>query len=84
MRLARLEDDRFSRTGELLRSSQPLVADAPLLDRQALLLRDAVTDWISEREGPVGKPPPPGHLVSPRSGLKVEPVDKTGWSASGF
>ena len=49
-------------------------------------LRDQVNDWIYEREGPVDKPPPGGpHLIiQGRSGLKLEPVDKVGWTASDF
>ncbi|HET6981771.1 MAG TPA: hypothetical protein VFI53_06500, partial [Myxococcaceae bacterium] len=68
----------------LARQSKAALDAVAEQDTTVVELRDAVNDWISEREGPVGKPPLGGHLVAPRSGLKLEPVDKTGWSASDF
>jgi serine/threonine protein kinase len=78
-------EDAQTRALTLARQSKAaldLVADQ---DTTVVELRDAVNDWISEREGPVGKPPRGGHLIiQGRSGLKIEPVDKVGWSATDF
>ena len=52
-------------------------------DVSVIELRDAVNDWISVREGPIGKP---GHLVGTnRAQLKLAPVDTTrGPTNTGF
>ena len=45
-------------------------------DTSVLELREAVNDWISVREGPIGKPG--GNLVGTnRAQLKIAPVDIT-------
>ena len=77
-------EEAQSRALGLARQSKAALDAVAEQDTTVVELRDAVNDWISEREGPVGKPPLGGHLVAPRSGLKLEPVDKTGWSASDF
>jgi hypothetical protein len=52
-------------------------------DVSVLELREAVNDWISSREGPIGKP---GHLVGTnRAQLKLAPVDTNrGLTETGF
>jgi hypothetical protein len=76
--------DAQSRALGLARQSKAALDAVAVQDRTVVGLRDAVSDWISEREGPVGKPLPGGHLIQGRSGLKLEPVDKVGWSATDF
>ena len=48
-----------------------------------LELRAAVNDWITVREGPIGKP---GHLVGTnRAEMRLAPVDTTrGQTNTGF
>ena len=52
-------------------------------DVSVVELREAVNDWISVREGPIGKP---GHLVGTnRAQLKIAPVDTNrGLTETGF
>ena len=52
-------------------------------DTSVLELRAAVSDWITVREGPIGKP---GHLVGTnRAEMRLAPVDTTrGQTNTGF
>ena len=51
-------------------------------DVSVLELRDQVNDWISVREGPIGKP---GHLVGTnRAELKLDPMTNRGPTDFGF
>jgi hypothetical protein len=78
-------EDAQSRALTLARQSKAALDAVADQDTTVVELRDAVNDWISEREGPVGKPPRGGHLIHQgRSGLKIEPVDKVGWTATDF
>jgi len=78
-------EDAQTRALILARQSKAALDAVADQDTTVVELRDAVNDWISEREGPVGKPPRGGHLIiQSRGGLKLEPVDKVGWSATDF
>ena len=51
-------------------------------DVSVIELRDAVNDWISVREGPIGKPR--GNLMGRRAELKLAPPDERGPTDTGF